>query len=256
MSRQLNNMNPQHPIGPSAPYPEHDLLLHTIDQCPDMDNWDPGHEQYGDHVDYEKPCRKGTRGAWSSEEDRLLIQAVQTYGSKWSLVAGVVKTRSSTQCARRWSDTLDPRIDKSPWTPEQDQLLLQAVAKHGRTWANIAKMYFRGRTGLALKNRYTVIGKPKTGSMSPVDMTYEPSRRSPETHFSGSHYSTMDNQYSYPQWSASSSQAMQMPQPGYWPPGDPSVAGFGVIQTPQPYPYDPSQGQNIQYPPSMYPSGY
>ena len=26
---------------------------------------------------------------------------------------------STSECARRWSDTLDPRIDKSPWTPEQ-----------------------------------------------------------------------------------------------------------------------------------------
>ena len=33
-------------------------------------------------------------------------------------------------------------------------MLLQAVAKYGRSWANIAKTYFPSRTGLALKNRY------------------------------------------------------------------------------------------------------
>ncbi|KAF9268594.1 hypothetical protein L218DRAFT_1073070 [Marasmius fiardii PR-910] len=261
--------SPYHPMSSPGSFSEHDHILHPSDQGPDLDDCYSGQEQYGDPADLgRQPHRRGTRGAWSSEEDRLLIQAVQTYGSKWSLVAGIVKTRSSTQCARRWSDTLDPRIDKSPWTQEQDQILLQAVARHGRTWASIAKTYFPGRTGLALKNRYTVIGKPKAGSISPVDPTYgypEPIRQSPEAQF----YTTMDSPYSYPEWSSpgSSGQTMPMPPSRNWPSEAPSVTGFAAMQAPQTYPYDLSQGHSMQYPsassesyphrpPDMYSRGY
>ncbi|KAI3619036.1 hypothetical protein WG66_000492, partial [Moniliophthora roreri] len=183
--------------------------------------------------------RRTTRGAWSPEEDALLIQAVHTFGSRWSLVAGMVKTRSSTQCARRWCDTLDPRIDKSPWTPEQDQLLLQAVEQYGRTWANIAKTFFPGRTGLALKNRYTVIGKPRTPtstSSSPEYMhpslspaTPSPYYRneqwanSPQTVVSSWTVATNNQQASYPQpqqWQGSSAHLIHTHE--YYPPANPA----------------------------------
>ncbi|KAK7052810.1 hypothetical protein VNI00_004129 [Paramarasmius palmivorus] len=124
------------------------------------------------------------RGIWSSQEDALLVQAVQKFGYRslhlvilptrlrsltkvpilfrWSLVSDMVKTRTNVQCARRWCDTLDPRIDKSPWTAEQDEQLLRAVERHGTKWSTLAKIYFPGRTGLALKNRYHTILRAKS----------------------------------------------------------------------------------------------
>lgn len=35
----------------------------------------------------------------------------------------------------------------------QDELLLKAVAEHGKVWTKIVKTYFSGRTGLSAKNR-------------------------------------------------------------------------------------------------------
>ncbi len=57
------------------------------------------------------------------------------------------------ECAKRWTDTLNPSIDRSTWTPEGDALLISAVNEHGKVWTKIVKLYFPGRTGLSAKNR-------------------------------------------------------------------------------------------------------
>ncbi|KAI0343664.1 hypothetical protein BDW22DRAFT_1428220 [Trametopsis cervina] len=110
-----------------------------------------------------KDCRKRwwaqmatrvSKGSWSSDEDERLFSAVEELGTKWAAVASRVGTRNSGQCAKRWNDALNPAIDRSGWTPEEDHQLLQAVEVQGHSWANIARTYLPGRTGLAAKNRY------------------------------------------------------------------------------------------------------
>ncbi|KAI0821271.1 hypothetical protein BC629DRAFT_440820 [Irpex lacteus] len=110
-----------------------------------------------------KDCRKRwwaqmatrvSKGSWSADEDERLFSAVEELGTKWAAVASRVGTRNSGQCAKRWNDALNPAIDRSGWTPEEDQQLLQAVEVQGHSWANIARTYLPGRTGLAAKNRY------------------------------------------------------------------------------------------------------
>ncbi|KAG6873481.1 hypothetical protein C0995_015184 [Termitomyces sp. Mi166 len=110
-----------------------------------------------------KDCRKRwfakmasdvVKGGWAPDEDEKLVKGIEQYGTRWSLVASVVQTRNSDQCAKRWTDTLNPAIDRTTWTPEADELLLQAVNEHGKVWTKIVKTYFPGRTGLSAKNRY------------------------------------------------------------------------------------------------------
>ncbi|KAF9033961.1 hypothetical protein BDZ89DRAFT_947523 [Hymenopellis radicata] len=109
-----------------------------------------------------KDCRKRwfakmapdiVKGAWAPDEDDRLVKAVQINGVRWSLVAAAVGTRNTDQCAKRWNDTLNPAIDRSVWTSETDDLLRQAVQRHGKHWSLIVKTYFPGRTGLSAKNR-------------------------------------------------------------------------------------------------------
>ncbi|TEB33512.1 hypothetical protein FA13DRAFT_157883 [Coprinellus micaceus] len=113
-----------------------------------------------------KDCRKRwfakmasdvVKGGWSPEEDERLVKGIDRYGTRWSLVASVVQTRNSDQCAKRWTDTLNPAIDRTTWTPESDDMLLRAVEEHGKVWTKIVKTYFPGRTGLSAKNRYNSI---------------------------------------------------------------------------------------------------
>ncbi|KAJ3796605.1 Homeodomain-like protein, partial [Lentinula aff. detonsa] len=109
-----------------------------------------------------KDCRKRwfakmasdvVKGGWAPEEDEKLVQAIEKYGTRWSLVSAFVQTRNSDQCAKRWTDTLNPMIDRTRWSPEADTLLLDAVKEHGKLWTKIVRIYFPGRTGLAAKNR-------------------------------------------------------------------------------------------------------
>ncbi|KAF5386471.1 hypothetical protein D9757_005920 [Collybiopsis confluens] len=71
------------------------------------------------------------------------------------------------ECAKRWTDTLDPTIDRSGWHPEQDQILLDAVKLHGTCWKNIVRTYFPGKTGLSAKNRYTSLTRMQNLSRRP-----------------------------------------------------------------------------------------
>ncbi|KAJ3888747.1 Homeodomain-like protein, partial [Lentinula edodes] len=109
-----------------------------------------------------KDCRKRwfakmasdvVKGGWAPEEDEKLVQAIEKYGTRWSLVSAYVQTRNSDQCAKRWTDTLNPMIDRTRWSAEADALLLNAVQEHGKLWTKIVRIYFPGRTGLAAKNR-------------------------------------------------------------------------------------------------------
>lgn len=122
-----------------------------------------------------KDCRKRwcatmasivSKGGWSSEEDRRLLDAVEKHGTKWSVVASLVETRNSGQCAKRWQDTLNPAIDRSAWSTEEDAKLLDAVEKSGTCWTNIVKSHFPGRTALAAKNRYSHLNR-STSSKRP-----------------------------------------------------------------------------------------
>ncbi len=110
------------------------------------------------------------KGGWAPDEDERLVKAIERYGTRWSMVASLVGTRNSDrrscraaalmhhayatlECAKRWTDTLNPSIDRTSWTPESDALLINAVNEHGKLWTKIVKTYFPGRTGLSAKNR-------------------------------------------------------------------------------------------------------
>ncbi|KAF8635066.1 hypothetical protein AX15_000558 [Amanita polypyramis BW_CC] len=131
------------------------------------------------------------KGGWSPEEDERLVRGIKMFGTRWvsdiierpvivadprtdglkspplcKLVTVTVCRHQHlsglsayflTECAKRWTDTLNPSIDRSMWTPEADDLLLKAVTEHGKVWTKIVKTYFPGRTGLSAKNRYNSI---------------------------------------------------------------------------------------------------
>ncbi|KAF5374509.1 hypothetical protein D9615_009093 [Tricholomella constricta] len=146
-----------------------DQLLRDAVEREDPDNPNPSKwHAIAKHVPNRtnKDCRKRwfakmasdvVKGGWAPDEDEKLVKGIERYGTRWSLVASVVQTRNSDQCAKRWTDTLNPAIDRTTWTSEADELLLQAVNEHGKVWTKIVKTYFPGRTGLSAKNRYNSI---------------------------------------------------------------------------------------------------
>ncbi|KAF2204389.1 hypothetical protein GQ43DRAFT_429001 [Delitschia confertaspora ATCC 74209] len=107
------------------------------------------------------------KGPWTESEDERLFNAVREHGTKWNRIAAAVRTRNSDQCSSHWSQTLDPNINYSDWTKDEDERLLHAVDQYGTNWIRIASTHALNRTTLALKNRYSTLrSRSRTNSFT------------------------------------------------------------------------------------------
>ncbi|KAI9300232.1 Homeodomain-like protein [Cunninghamella echinulata] len=86
------------------------------------------------------------KGRWSTEEDEILLEAVQTYLKKkisvselpWNQIADCIPNRTSVQCQSRYTEALDPMIRKGRWDKYEDELLHEAILKVGCCWIRVA----------------------------------------------------------------------------------------------------------------------
>lgn len=92
-------------------------------------------------------------GAWTNVEDEILKAAVSKYGlNQWSRVSSLLTKKTAKQAKARWNEWLNPLINKSDWTREEDEKLLNLVKLLPNQWRSIAPII--GRTATNCIERY------------------------------------------------------------------------------------------------------
>jgi hypothetical protein len=124
---------------------------------------------------WQKVLRPGlVKGPWTPSEDAIIVQSISEGMTKWSEIAERIPGRIGKQCRERWFNHLDPRIKKGPWNEEEDRILIEAQAKLGNRWCEIAKMLpgrsennVKNRWNSAMRRRYQAKKANEDGSVNP-----------------------------------------------------------------------------------------
>lgn len=86
----------------------------------------------------------------------MLIYVVSQNLGNWGQVAQKMPGRTSKQCRERWINYLNPTLIHSPFTDEEDRILVKLQAELGNKWAEIARS-LPGRTENAVKVRFNAL---------------------------------------------------------------------------------------------------
>ncbi|NDC25049.1 MAG: hypothetical protein EBZ49_13120, partial [Proteobacteria bacterium] len=112
---------------------------------------------------------KQIKGNWTPEEDMILKKKVAEHGlKKWKEIATFLPGRIGKQCRERWITAVDPSINKSSWSLQEEHLLLVLWLTKGSKWREIATLIEGGGQGGKFQGKLEV-----HGVIHPIAGTYQ-----------------------------------------------------------------------------------
>ncbi|XP_008550545.1 uncharacterized protein LOC103573293 [Microplitis demolitor] len=98
---------------------------------------------------------------WSLNENEILTECVEKlrYGDfiPWGRVSTYINDRTKTQIYARWKYNLDPALKKGRFTSDEDDLLLDSVAKYGKNFPRISSDIMPHRSSVQLSGRFKLL---------------------------------------------------------------------------------------------------
>ncbi|KAF8411880.1 hypothetical protein HHK36_004438 [Tetracentron sinense] len=116
-----------------------------------------------------------TKGAWTKEEDQLLINYIRAHGEGcWrSLPRAAGLLRCGKSCRLRWINYLRPDLKRGNFTDEEQDLIVKLHRLFGNKWSMIAGR-LPGRTDNEIKNYWNTHIKRKLLSRGLDPQTHRP----------------------------------------------------------------------------------
>ena len=93
----------------------------------------------------------------------------------WKNVARQMPGFTPKQLRDRWHNYISPKNSFGPWTPEEDQIVVQKVKEFGTKWSLIAS-FLNGRSDNSIKNRWNTVLRdecavnPQKFSQTPIEL--------------------------------------------------------------------------------------
>ena len=100
----------------------------------------------------------------------MLLKAIRKHGHCWHKVAKYLPGRTDDQAAKRFREKLDPGIAKTPWSEEEDRVLLDMWRKVGCRWNLIS----RGQSPLSQVAQWRPISDPRLCPRTHIELNGRP----------------------------------------------------------------------------------
>lgn len=97
--------------------------------------------------------RQKRRMRWTANEDALLEKLAQKYRNDWTKISEHFPCHPLASVQKRWRKKYDPKIKKTRWTPEEDNMIIRLFEVEGGNWIKISKA-MPGRLPESIKNRF------------------------------------------------------------------------------------------------------
>jgi hypothetical protein len=75
------------------------------------------------------------KGKWTKEEDKKLMNLIDTYGKNWTKISKLFTSRNPKQVKNRFENSLNPILIKKKFSKEDDDLMKKLFDLFGNKWS-------------------------------------------------------------------------------------------------------------------------